>query len=278
MRAFKAVGLLSDPVGMAVALEGLNSDHAGQRANALEMLDSIKDRELIVPATRLWEADGVTESAQDPPALADTLVEIMRDPYDWLRACALYASLGLDEPQLIDEITALTQSTSSLVSETAVYILSGATMETLSTIPMMQRILYLQKVPLFADLAPGEIKQVAAIAGEHLFAGGEMIARQGDLGDEMYIIVSGEVEVKVKTDGGGEMSIAVRKPGEYVGEMSIISQGPRMASLVAAGEVRALCVDKKQFEAMLRERPEISLAVMRVLIKRHLEELHGEQI
>ena len=50
--------------------------------------------------------------------------------------------------------------------------------------------------------------------------------------------------------------------------MALISQGPRVASLVASGHVRVLCIDQKQFEGMLRERPEISLAVMRVLIAR----------
>jgi CRP-like cAMP-binding protein len=62
--------------------------------------------------------------------------------------------------------------------------------------------------------------------------------------------------------------VARRKAGEYVGEMAIINQEPRMASLVAAGDLRALCIDRKQFEGLLRERPETSLAVMRVLCAR----------
>jgi len=64
------------------------------------------------------------------------------------------------------------------------------------------------------------------------------------------------------------VEIARRQPGDIVGEMAIISQEPRIASLVAAGEVRVLCVERKQFEALLRERPETSLAVMRVLCAR----------
>lgn len=277
IRAFKAVGLLGDAAAMAVTIDGLSSANVAQRANALEMLDSVANRDLVAPVTHLWESKQTPGSTEVIPSLVDTLVKVLRDPDDWIRACALFSSLGVDDPQLLEEISGLTGSASSLVSETAGYVLSGVDMETLSTIPTMQRILYLQQVPLFAELPPGEIKQIAAIAGEYLFTEGEMIANQGDLGDEMYIIVSGEVDVRVHTDEGGDASIAVRKPGEYVGEMSIISREPRMASLVAAGEVRALCVGKKQFEAMLRERPEISLAVMRGLIKRHLEDLRGEQ-
>jgi CRP-like cAMP-binding protein len=91
-----------------------------------------------------------------------------------------------------------------------------------------------------------------------------VIARQGDSGDEMYIIVSGEV--CVINERGHEM--ARRKPGDYVGEMAIISQQPRMATLVAAGEVRTLSISRKPFEEILRGRFEISLAVMRELCER----------
>jgi len=65
-----------------------------------------------------------------------------------------------------------------------------------------------------------------------------------------------------------------RGPGEYVGEMSIISREPRMASLTASSDVRLLFIGQKEFEGILRERPEASLAVMRVLINR-LKESQG---
>jgi CRP-like cAMP-binding protein len=94
------------------------------------------------------------------------------------------------------------------------------------------------------------------------------ITCQGDPGNELYIIVSGLV--RVETAEGKE--IAQRKPGEYVGEMAIISQAPRMFSLVAAGDTRLLCVGQKEFEAILRQRPEVSLAVMRVLCDRLREQ------
>ena len=66
--------------------------------------------------------------------------------------------------------------------------------------------------------------------------------------------------------GGAEL--ARRDPGDYVGEMAVISQEPRMASLLAEGDTRVLCIERGQFEAILRERPETSLAVMRMLIAR----------
>ena len=141
-------------------------------------------------------------------------------------------------------------------------------MQTLSTLSLMERILFLKRVPLFANLPPAELKQVAAIADEHLFVDGEVIAQQGEPGDELYVIVSGEVRVLITTNGQQESELAVRGVGEYVGEMAVISQKPRMARLVAVGDVRTLCIEQKQFEGILRERPETSLAVMRELSDR----------
>jgi CRP-like cAMP-binding protein len=136
--------------------------------------------------------------------------------------------------------------------------------DTLKTIPTMERVLFLRRVKLFANLTPVDLVHIAAIAREQLFMDGEVIARQGDSGNEMYIIVSGEV--CVTNERGYEM--ARRKPGDYVGEMAIISRQPRMATLVAAGEVRTLCIDRRSFEEILRGRFEISLAVMQELCER----------
>ena len=100
-----------------------------------------------------------------------------------------------------------------------------------------------------------------------MFSDGEEIASEGEVGDVMFIIVSGEVRVCSIQDGK-EIEIARRKAGDVVGEMSIIGREPRMASLIAAGEVRVLCIDQKSFEGLLRERPDVSWSVIQVLSKR----------
>jgi CRP-like cAMP-binding protein len=131
----------------------------------------------------------------------------------------------------------------------------------------MERILFFKRVPLFANLSPADIKQVAAIAQEESFSDGVMIARQGEVGDVMFIIVSGEVRVVVSTDKK-DIELARRKPGEYVGEMALVSKEPRSATLTAVGNVRALSIDQKSFESLLRDRSDVSLAVIQVLCER----------
>jgi CRP-like cAMP-binding protein len=84
----------------------------------------------------------------------------------------------------------------------------------------------------------------------------------------MHIIVSGEVSVVVRPGQDKGHSLAVRVPGDVIGEMAVIASKPRMASLLARGPVRVLTIGRPEFEALLRERSEISLAVMRVLCQR----------
>ena len=140
--------------------------------------------------------------------------------------------------------------------------------ETLTTLPVMDRVLFLRRVPLFADLPPQDLLPIAAIASEQSFADADTIAEQDEPGDEMHIIVSGYVMVILRQPDGHQQVLAVRSAGDVIGEMAVITSGPRMASLAAKGPVRLLSIARRPFEAMLRERPETSLALMRVLCQR----------
>jgi CRP-like cAMP-binding protein len=139
-------------------------------------------------------------------------------------------------------------------------------METLTTLPLMERIMFLSGVPLFSTLAPADLKQVAAVAKEHLFPDGAVLAKQGQPGEELYIVVSGAVRVLHE-----ERQIALRERGQHVGEQAILTGAARNATLVAAGETRTLVVDRPHFESILRERPETALAVIRTLSERLTE-------
>jgi HEAT repeat protein len=269
LNALRAIGALDDSKAVAVAIDSLNSADPAQRANAVETLDSIADRDIVRPVLRLW--DSTDEDRTDYAILPEqALRQSLQDADPWLRACAALAAGGVATPEIQSELSQLAQSDPDFtVRETATAALDGGNlMQTLHTLSLMERILFLKRVPLFANLPPAELKQVAAIADEHLFVDGEVIAQQNEPGEELYVIVSGQVRVLVTTKGDQESELALRGAGEYVGEMAVISQKPRMARLVATGDVRTLCIEQKQFEGILRERPETSLAVMRVLCDR----------
>jgi CRP-like cAMP-binding protein len=137
----------------------------------------------------------------------------------------------------------------------------------------MERILLLRNVSLFSQFRPADLKQVAAVASERAYADGAVIGRQGDPGDEMFVIVSGEVSV-VGSGSGRQHELARRTTGDVVGEMAIISREPRMATLITAGAVRVLVLGREAFEGILKARPETSLMMMRVLCVRIREAPH----
>jgi hypothetical protein len=208
-----------------------------QRANVLEALESmgVKWRHILQPLMSLWEADHVQDVSLDWDRL-------LQNEDEWIRECAVFAK-NYGEPK----------------------------MDSISTLSLMDRILFLKRVPLFAALSPADLKQVAAIAEEEIFPDGEVLAYEGEPGDAMFLIVSGEVRICREKDGQ-DIDVARRTSGEYVGEMAIINREPRNATLIASGDVRALCVDQKSFEGLMRERTEVSLFIIQVLSKR-LKEL-----
>jgi hypothetical protein len=139
----------------------------------------------------------------------------------------------------------------------------GARMQGLPTLSTLDRILFMKRVPLFTMLPPEDLAHVARLATEHVYSEGSVIAREGDRGERLYVIASGAVRVIA-----GEREIARRKEGDYVGELSLITGEPRMATLVAAGETRCLAIGRREFEAIIRDRPQVGLAVIRTLSER----------
>jgi HEAT repeat protein len=270
LNALRALGLLGDHDSLAVVVENLKSRDPNQRANALETLESVREAQLIRPLLKLWEVAEAKAPLADGQ-LSAKLLEVLNEQDSWMRACAALAAAKA--PGLLATIAGLARSDPDpavrAAAARAVSLLNESpTMDTLPTLSLMERILFFRRVPLFAGLSPADLKQVAGLASEHYFPDGETIAYYGEPGEEMFIIVSGEVRVMMTKEGGTEYEVARRKPGECVGEMAIINQEPRMASLAAAGDLRVLCIDRKQFEGLLRERPETGLAVMRVLCAR----------
>ncbi|HWC31665.1 MAG TPA: cyclic nucleotide-binding domain-containing protein, partial [Actinomycetota bacterium] len=114
--------------------------------------------------------------------------------------------------------------------------------------------------------------RVADAATEHVYPDGTVIAERGDPGDAMHVVVAGKVRVLVDEDGR-LVEVASRGPGYIVGEMAVLTDEPRMASLVAAGDVRTLSLDRARFQRILRERPDAAAAVMRELCAR-LRDVH----
>ncbi|HLF28399.1 MAG TPA: HEAT repeat domain-containing protein [Anaerolineae bacterium] len=269
-RLVQAVGLLGPGDAMTLVGKSLSTDDAETRAAAVETLETLGDKHLVKEIVPLLEVSSAPDG-QTQRAGAAALAQLFAHPDGGLRALAARAcsEIGLDA--LIPELHALKTDPDPLAREAAYEALiqfkEVAPMETLQTVSLMERVLLLHEVPLFAELSPDDLKQIADIAREQFYADGAILCRDGEEGQELYVIASGQVRV-VKGSNGSERLLATRRVGDVIGEMAIIDSVPRSATVRAEGEVRTLVIEGNAFKAILRDRPEVALGVLHVLSKR----------
>ncbi|HSI33067.1 MAG TPA: cyclic nucleotide-binding domain-containing protein, partial [Tepidisphaeraceae bacterium] len=106
------------------------------------------------------------------------------------------------------------------------------------------------------------------------FVRGETITRQGTRGDWLYLLVTGRAEVKVATDNGGgrdSRHVADLRPGDFFGEMGLMTGGERTATVVATTDSTCYRIDKADLEPILATRPEIAEDVAQILARRRTE-------
>lgn len=125
----------------------------------------------------------------------------------------------------------------------------------------------LRKIPLFAKIEPSKLKLLAFTSERLTYQGGQRLFQQGDIGDAAYIIIDGEASVRIRTDGG-EIQVAELGKGDVVGEIAILCDVPRTASVEATGKLITLRITKELFFRLISEFPQISIEIMRELAAR----------
>ncbi len=121
----------------------------------------------------------------------------------------------------------------------------------------------LQSIPLFAGLGKQEIERLGQLADEIDLPAERVLMRQGDHGAEMFIIASGRVAVE--RDG---RSIAERGAGEVIGEIALLSEGPRTATVTTTVPCRLFVIGHREFHSLMDELPSIRLQVLEALARR----------
>jgi monoamine oxidase len=126
------------------------------------------------------------------------------------------------------------------------------------------RMALLGESEIFAAVPSGELSSLATMFGRVTFADGEALFRAGDRATQMFVIESGEVEVR----HGDETVVAVLGRGRSVGEYGAFQQGYRTATVLARGDCRALALDYDRFNRFLLAFPESCLALLRLTVER----------
>ena len=122
----------------------------------------------------------------------------------------------------------------------------------------------LKKVPMFSKLEASKLKLMAFTSEAVVFDDQEILFQVNDPSDSAYVIMSGEVEILVETDEG-MVPVVTRGKNEIIGEMAVLTNMPRSATLRAKGPVRTLRISNDAFVKLLSNSPEVALDVMRQL-------------
>jgi CRP/FNR family cyclic AMP-dependent transcriptional regulator len=124
----------------------------------------------------------------------------------------------------------------------------------------------LAAVPLFADLSKKELESAARFVTEGSAPEGTPIVTQGEIGREAMILMSGSAVVR-----RNNRKVAEIGPGAIIGEMALVDQIPRNATVVATSDVELLVMDAREFTSLISNQPKVAVKVLRTVARRYAE-------
>ncbi len=125
----------------------------------------------------------------------------------------------------------------------------------------------LRNIPLFAKIEPSKLKLLAFTAQRLTFNADESLFHQGDIGDAAYIIIDGNADVVVDTPNG-PITVATLGKNAFVGEIAILCDVPRTATVTATSELTTICISKELFFQLVGQFPQMAIEIMRELAHR----------
>lgn len=126
----------------------------------------------------------------------------------------------------------------------------------------------LAQVPLFRNLPSRDIKALAAVARERQFTPGERLLTEGESGAGLYVLIGGKVRVTQRNANGEEVELGTYDAGAVLGEMSLLDDLPRSATVTAIEPTRALVIPVWDFRSELRNSPDMAIKLLEVMSHR----------
>lgn len=126
----------------------------------------------------------------------------------------------------------------------------------------------LRAVPLFSQLREDDIERISQVARERSYPKNSVIVFEDDPGDALYVVLAGQVKVVLVGEDGREVILSTMSMGDFFGEMSIIDDEPRSATVIAMEDSNLLVVRREDFQRQLEASPRIAIGLLRALCKR----------
>ena len=267
-RLLTGLAVLGAPEAGGLLRRCLRSDDADIRGQAIEAVDSLGDPQLRRAIVQLLEGTG-----SDAPASGDDVMrDLESDPDRWIRALAVRARA---ERAVADWSTIRVRAHNdpdTIVRTVLDGLGDGGGMpmpDQARTLGDVDRMLFLRRVPLFAELAPEDLQRIAMTATEWLYGPNEVVVREGEVGDELVLILDGTVRVVHVDPDGTEQLVRHYASGEHFGELAVLREAPRAATVIAEPPgVRGVKIGGEGLTAILRERPSAAMAMLATLATR----------
>jgi CRP/FNR family cyclic AMP-dependent transcriptional regulator len=264
----RALNFAADENGVETLRNALCSSDEALRQTGVRQL-----RASLPPAVaeRLMSAygeAGVVEAP--PPSLVEVLEARLRSVDPYVRAVALLA-LSERGAATAPVLETMNNDEHELVRDTAAHLLKSIDAEGTSVragLCRVEKMIALRSVPLFAHLRPEELSGLARASHEAEFRPGADLCVEGESGNEVFILIAGDVEVVAKS-AEGERLVGREQAGGFIGELAVLDPAPRSAQ-VRAGESGAhvLRLDGDAFRHAVDEESSIATHVIRVLARR----------
>lgn len=220
---------------------------------------------------RLGEARSeAAREAETLTTLADSIRRHLTSVDPYVRVAALYL---LDELAAADveTLVVMIRDEHEVVSETALCLrLRAANIESRADTGLVtvEKMIALRAVPLFVRLAPEDLASLARASSEKTFAPDQPLCVEGEPGDEVFVLLSGEVKV-YRQDGDQQKLVGSEQAGGFIGEMAVLDPAPRAATVLAGAEgTRVLSLDGRTFREALNGNPSVAHGVIRALATR----------
>jgi CRP-like cAMP-binding protein len=275
---------------MKTAWRGIFSPDTRQRANAIELLSDVMNRKLFntllplleSPSPEVALADGkkVAKIPQFDPAGKQVFSALLSSE-DWVDVL-MGLSLAHEEPDLLNEVDLVKELENSfnenILKEVQMILkndqdISKNPQRIKSThISLGEKILLLKEIEIFSGLRAAELAAISAITKELDYASDRTVIKQNDVGETVFLIIEGQVDVIMEQSGGEEVIIDQISSGGAFGEMALIDNSPRSATIRTTVPSRFLILHKQEFKETVMEYPRIALQICSVLSRtiRHL--------
>src|SRR5882762_4401600 len=123
----------------------------------------------------------------------------------------------------------------------------------------------LHSMDIFAELPDEELSKIARLLKEHKVRENDLVFAQGDPGDSLYIVLQGRVRIATSDSYGRERVLAFYGPGEFFGDMAVLTGAPRSAAASASTDLRLLQLRKDDFDALVANNVGIMRGMLRVM-------------